>query len=132
VNGAPARNRMLAAWAVLIVGCAGALVTAGALHRADPSEPNGLVGALVFIPYIAGGMLLQITRRARLVVIALLLPALLDLSFGAWFNLVDPPGWDAAITWRAVRALTAVLLLPLALAVGLWMEKADARERTPS
>jgi peptidoglycan/LPS O-acetylase OafA/YrhL len=117
------------AWLVLVLGLLGAIASVRALWHGDHSDPNFLAVLLVFMPYIVGGMLLQITGKARLTIIALFLPALLDLVFGLVLTLGGNPGWQTEILWRAIRSMTTVLAVPIALGIGIWMERDDARRQ---
>jgi hypothetical protein len=116
------------AWALLILGLGSAIASVRALWNGDNSDPNVIALFLVFAPYVAAGMLLKITGKARLVIIALFLPVLFDLIFACAFTFGRVPGWNAEIFWRAARSLTTLLLLPAALGVGLWLQRLDARE----
>jgi hypothetical protein len=122
----PGRPMLLTAWAVLIAGLLGAVATVRALGPGDARDPNTLAMFIVFVPYIAAAMLLHITRKARLVIIAMLVPALADIAFGFAFTLGATPGWDAQISWRLLRCLACSILLAVALGVGLWFERIDS------
>jgi hypothetical protein len=120
------------AWALLTLGLIGAIVSVRALWQGDNSDPNLIALFLVFAPYVAASMLLKITGKARVVIIALFLPVLFDVMFACAFTLGRVPGWDAEIFWRAARSLTTLLLLPTALGVALWLDRLDARESRES
>jgi hypothetical protein len=128
VSTIPQRRMLAGAWALLILGLGSAIASVRALWNGDNSDPNVIALFLVFAPYVVAGMLLKITGKARLVIIALFLPVLFDLIFACAFTFGRVPGWNAEIFWRAARSLTTLLLLPAALGVGLWLERLDARE----
>jgi hypothetical protein len=127
VSGGRASSLFAAAWVVLVLGVAGAVASARAMWRGDHADPNFLALLLVFVPYIAAVMLLQITRKARLVIVTLFFPALADVLFGCVLTFGGTPGWDAEITWRLLRGMACTFLLLVALGVGLWLERLDAR-----
>jgi len=70
VSAMPDRRWQWAAWVLLIVGFLTAVASVRALWRGHDSDPNLFALFLVLGTYIVAGMLLRITRKARLVVIA--------------------------------------------------------------
>jgi len=128
----PVRPITLAAWVVLFAGIVGALATLRALWRVDRSNVDAFWLLIVLVPYVAGGMLLQITGKARLVTIALFVPVLADIFFGCFFTFAATPGWDWQITWRLIRGLLCSFLLLISLGVGLWLEKVARAEESRS
>jgi hypothetical protein len=112
-----------AAWLLLALGLVGAVASVRALWNGHHSDPNLLAVLLVFVPYLAGGMLLQITGKARLAIIALFLPALIDVVFACALNFGQAPRWNTEVFWRATRSLVSLLVVPIALGVGIWLER---------
>ena len=114
---------------MLIVGSAAALITVLGLLRGHQSVPGEFAIALCFLPYVAGALILQITRKGRVAIAVALIPAIADVIFAMALGFGTTPTWKDELTWRAVRSTVTLIAVPICLGVSLWFERVDHRQR---
>ena len=114
---------LIFALVLLGLGVVACSVSVGALWSGERSRPDIFTIFLVFLPYLAGGLILQITRAARVTIWLVTLAAFVDLWFAILFTAGEAPTWDSELAWRLMRLVVSLLSITIFLAIALIIER---------
>jgi hypothetical protein len=115
-------------WFLLMAAVAGAVSNAVCVHmlsRNPLSTPGWGTTALSYLPYLAAATVASRSHRLAGAIVAV--PVIADINCVLVLS-VGEPTWLSELLWRALKLTTCFIAVPLAVGVGLWLERQPPEE----